>query len=146
MVELKIYLKRKWTDILFYTIFFVLLIGQLQVTLGKPVSLAAFVAVESNSMVPTFERGDILLVLRTDEIREGEIILFRSQFGSPIVHRVIEIKDNGYITKGDNNPTTDQARMGIIKKEQVLAEVFDINGYIFKVPKLGYLSLWIRGR
>lgn len=154
MVELnkiKENIKEKWTDVLFFTIFIILLIGQIQVTLGKPVTLLALVAVESNSMVPTFQRGDILLISRKNQIKEGEIILFDAGVGTPIVHRVIEVVSNEncercFVTKGDNNPVTDEVRLGLIKREQVLAEVVSTNRYIFKLPKLGYLSLWIRGR
>jgi len=65
------------------------------------------VAVESNSMVPTFSRGDILVLqgVPTGQVSVGDIIVFsvREQT-TPIVHRVVEIHDDGTVkTKGDAN-------------------------------------------
>jgi signal peptidase I len=75
------------------------------------------VAVESNSMVPTFYRGDIL-VLRgslAEELDIGDIIVFSPRIqsntvagasgSSPIVHRIVKINPDGsFQTQGDANP------------------------------------------
>ena len=65
------------------------------------------VAVESNSMVPTFACGDILLVkgATQQELKVGDTIVF-SVPGKPvpIVHRIVSINPDGtYQTKGDAN-------------------------------------------
>ena len=64
------------------------------------------VAVESNSMVPTFQKGDILIIqgVQKDDLKKGDIIVFAGSGPVPIVHRVIEINADGtYQTKGDAN-------------------------------------------
>ena len=65
------------------------------------------VAVESNSMVPTFYKGDLLILqgVPTEELAEGDIIVFTPPNRPAIVHRIIELNSDGtFQTKGDANP------------------------------------------
>ena len=64
------------------------------------------VAVESNSMVPTFQKGDILIIqgVVEKELKKGDIIVFSGSGPVPIVHRIVEINSDGtFQTKGDAN-------------------------------------------
>ena len=65
------------------------------------------VAVESNSMVPTFSRGDILVLqgVPSEQLKIGDIIVFSPAPGTtPIVHRIIKLNPDGtFQTKGDAN-------------------------------------------
>ena len=65
------------------------------------------VAVESDSMVPTFQRGDILVLqgVPSENLVVGDIIVFSPQEqATPIVHRIVEINPDGtFQTKGDAN-------------------------------------------
>jgi signal peptidase I len=64
----------------------------------------------SDSMKPEFQRGDIILSQSFDlGVSEGDIITFNainSQYA--ITHRVIEIKGDRIITRGDANPWNDE--------------------------------------
>ena len=66
------------------------------------------VAVESNSMVPTFAKGDMLILQGAPQngLKVGDIIVFiPKEKNMPIVHRIVEINDDGtFQTKGDANP------------------------------------------
>jgi signal peptidase len=74
-------------------------------------------AVVSNSMVPVFYRGDLIVVKGLDcqDIESGDIIVYNNPIRQiPIVHRVVEITRDSqgtlrFITKGDNNGHTDQS-------------------------------------
>ena len=90
------------------------------------------IAILSNSMSPTFTRGDVVIYKDTEKILPGDIIVF--QYGSQIiVHRVIGINEY-YVTKGDANNTVDYIKL---KKE-------DIKGvYQFHIKYLGYPSIWL---
>ena len=65
------------------------------------------VAVESNSMVPTFSRGDILVLqgVPSEQLAVGDVIVFSpGPWQTPIVHRIVEINSDGtFQTKGDAN-------------------------------------------
>lgn len=65
------------------------------------------VAVQSNSMVPTFYKGDLLILQGTpaEALAVNDIIVFSvDERATPIVHRIVKINDDGtYQTKGDAN-------------------------------------------
>lgn len=65
------------------------------------------VAVESNSMVPAFTRGDILILggVPADQLKTGDIIVFSPPgHATPVVHRIMKINSDGsFQTKGDAN-------------------------------------------
>lgn len=73
-----------------------------------------------------FEKGD-LLVVKNDPPQVGDVVIYYRS-GITIVHRVIQINDDGYITKGDNNLGPDSP----VSKEQVGGKV------LFGLPVLGY--------
>jgi signal peptidase I len=69
--------------------------------------------VDGHSMLPTLEGGDLVVIqsLPIRDIKVGNIIVYGppcSAGGESVVHRVVNITDAGLITKGDNNPNTDQ--------------------------------------
>jgi len=65
------------------------------------------VAVQSNSMVPTFYKGDLLILqgVPKESIAVGDIIVFAAdERSTPIVHRIVAINaDGSFQTKGDAN-------------------------------------------
>lgn len=74
----------------------------------------SMVAIGSNSMIPAFAKGDVVIYERVSidkELQEGQIIVFKKD-KKTIVHRLIEIVDIGngekiYYTKGDANADPD---------------------------------------
>lgn len=102
---------------------------------GMPV-----VAVESNSMVPTFSRGDMLILqgLPGDEIRIDDIVVFiPPEKNIPIVHRIIGINEDGtFQTKGDANPK----QLAFEKR----IEYAQIQGrHILTIPFLGWVKIGV---
>lgn len=81
----------------------------------------------SGSMEPTIDVGDLIIVnTKYDELKENDIITFYDEKGSFVTHRIIEIKDGEYVTKGDNNNSEDQ---GTISKNDIVAKyVTRLNG------------------
>ncbi len=98
------------------------------------------VAVLSNSMYPTFSRGDVVVIQKINDenisdIQIGDIIEYELD-GKFVIHRVTQIIDKNnhtYITKGDNNNAEDTKS---VKSDQV-------NGIVkMIVPYVGYPSVW----
>jgi hypothetical protein len=44
-----------------------------------------------------------LIEMKKNEIKEGDIVIFKYKSEIPVIHRVIDFCENGVITKGDNN-------------------------------------------
>lgn len=94
-------------------------------------------SVYSGSMLPILHRGDMIFLVGAAEPKVGDIIVYEFKKDYPIVHRIIEIRDGGYVMKGDANPVTDQQYFGTppVTKSQVKGKV------ILGAPMLGYPKL-----
>jgi signal peptidase I len=85
----------------------------------------------SNSMVPTFQKNDLLIIEINSfsDIKINDIVVFKSTApDNLIIHRVIKIiKDNKrklkIITKGDANPTEDKTPL---KKSNYIGKAIKI--------------------
>lgn len=66
--------------------------------------------VSSNSMVPTFKKGDFIIIKRQTEYAVGDIITYIVREENQtyyVTHRIIEKNEDEYITKGDANNRED---------------------------------------
>ncbi len=98
------------------------------------------VAVESNSMQPTFSRGDILIIQGSgpDQIKQGDIIVFvTTEARAPIVHRVqTRNADGTFQTKGDANS-------GQLTFEKSISPTQILGKEILIIPLLGWVKIFI---
>jgi signal peptidase len=95
-----------------------------------------FSAVVSDSMKPEFQRGDLVLTQAiSKDPQVGDIITFKANgVQNPVTHRVVSIRDNSVITKGDNNPLVDD--YGTTKKD-ILARAIVIEGHPVVLKGIG---------
>lgn len=113
--------------------------------------------VVSGSMEPAFYRGDIVVVQKADfiginefdpeDVQIGDVVVYDAQwFDQPVIHRIIDIKDvNGtkmFKIKGDNNNASDPY---YVTPSQIKEKVVTWGDNLVVIPKVGYLSLWLRG-
>lgn len=103
----------------------------------------------SPSMEPNIRVYDVVVnlsVRNENDIKVGDVITFISNSnvskGLTVTHRVVDIIKNedgslAYFTKGDNNPTADQAT---VNYSSVLGKV------LFKIPQLGRLQFLIANK
>jgi signal peptidase len=115
-----------------------LLLGSL---LGQPVLLGF---VETGSMAPTLAPGDGFVAVPTavdDDIEEGDVVVFHAKEvdgGGLTTHRVVDETEEGYVTKGDANPVTDQdGAEPPVQRGQIKATALQVGGEVVVVPKLG---------
>lgn len=124
---------------IFYVILGVIL--ALLVNQGMAFALSTdmpIVAVESDSMVPTFYKGDILVLqgVPAEQLKVNDIIVFSPpNQETPVVHRIIGINPDGtFQTKGDANP-------GQIWYEKSI-KASQIHGkQIMIIPLLGWIKI-----
>ena len=113
--------------------------------------------VVSGSMEPAFYRGDIVLVEKAnflgiqefnpEDVKVGDVVVYDAAwFDQPVIHRIINITDiNGttmYVIKGNNNDRPDPY---YVKADQIQERVVTLGDNLFVIPKIGYLSIWLRG-
>ncbi|MCQ2970653.1 archaean signal peptidase. Serine peptidase. MEROPS family S26B [Methanobrevibacter gottschalkii] len=113
--------------------------------------------VVSGSMEPAFYRGDIVLVEKADffgihefnasDVKVGDVVVYDAAwYNQPVIHRIINITDiNGttmYVIKGDNNNAPDPY---YVTSSQIKEKVVTVDDNLVVIPKIGYLSLWLRG-
>lgn len=106
---------KKIGNIIFYSIFGILAACFLSImatkfATGKP-SIFGFrpILVVSGSMEPTIKTGSIVIASPIDakDVQIGDIVTYKCK-GATIVHRVIEITDDGlFVFKGDHNQNED---------------------------------------
>jgi len=116
------------------------LVGLLVVLPSLPVSSPVRISyVYSDSMEPTIDTNDGYLLVPAGDINEGDVVTFRSEeHNEHLTHRVAGVNEQGYVTKGDNSPDTDQATgHSYVQKDDVVGEVFSFRGSVVTVPKLG---------
>jgi len=96
----------------------------------------------TGSMEPTIKTGSILYYTKVNQssINKGDVISFK--IGNKVVsHRIYDVTNNGYVTKGDANNGVD-AR--VISYSNILGKVDNIT-----IPYLGYFvktinsNMWI---
>jgi len=93
-------------------------------------------AIESGSMEPMLERGDLIIVKRESDYNVGDVVTFylphRKEY---ITHRIVRIENNMYYTKGDANDSEDN--YGLLLK--------DISGkFKYKIGYLGFGVIFLR--
>lgn len=74
--------------------------------------------VQTGSMEKAISAGDLIIVKLTDEVKINDIITYEFK-GQYITHRIVEVYNNKYITKGDANNTKDKP----IDKKQIIGKV-----------------------
>lgn len=96
----------------------------------------------SNSMVPVYGRGAMVVVQKVSaiDIREGDIVQYESA-GKMVTHRVQQIKPDPakpdelvFITKGDNSPSRDKP----VSQSQIIGIVRSA------IPYIGYPTVWLQ--
>ena len=94
------------------------------------------------------EKADFLGIheFNPEDVQVGDVVVYDAKwFDQPVIHRIIDIKDiNGttmYVIKGDNN---DRADPYYVKASQIQEKVVTLGDNLVVIPKIGYLSLWLR--
>lgn len=110
---------------------------------GAPVQLSY---VYSDSMEPTIGEDDGYVIVPAGDVQPGDIVTFWSpRRDAYVTHRVVRETDGGFVTKGDNNPSTDQASgYSPVTREQIQGEVLTLGGSPVLLPSLGVAIAFVR--
>lgn len=115
-------------DILTGIIFIILIlviISKLQMVISGNDYLTIFgkgiFQVATGSMEPTIKENDIIVVEKEDEYNVNDIITYRKE-NDYITHRIMQINNGNFITKGDANNANDEA----INENMIIGKVVNI--------------------
>jgi signal peptidase I len=92
-----------------------------------------------------FNKGDIMALRgkNPENIEVGQVIVFWSSKGDPIIHRVVKKwQENGayyFQTKGDNNP--DSIRSPGLDETRIREDMI-LGNAVLRIPLLGYIKIW----
>jgi signal peptidase I len=101
--------------------------------LGGQVS---YVMINGISMEPNYHTGDLALVRRQAEYRVGDIVTYHdARLNANIIHRIIDVKGDNFILKGDNNAWIDLYEPTF---DEILGKLW------IYLPRFGTAILWIK--
>jgi signal peptidase len=118
----------------------------LTVTVGIVLGLWRFAVIDTGSMRPTLNPGDVAVLTSEPaaDLHRGQIVAFHPP-GEPhltVTHRAVSVQHTKhgviFLTKGDANNARDQWRAHIVG-DTVWHEAF-------RLPKVGYLAVWSQQR
>ncbi|WP_053361522.1 signal peptidase I [Bacillus sp. FJAT-27251] len=94
----------------------------------------------SNSMQPTFDAGDVILINTEVDPKVNDVITYKHPDGILVTHRAIDmVEENGqnlFVTQGDNNNVKDDL---LIPRKDILGVQKII------VPGAGYIAKFVAG-
>lgn len=112
---------------------FIIILNFISIKSDKAFEIIGFrtYTVLSGSMKPKIQPGDVVVITnkKNNNLKINDIITFKED-NDIVTHRIIDIKDNGYVTKGDNNNSIDS---DIVPFDNVIGKV------LFHIPKIGYV-------
>jgi len=91
--------------------------------------LGLYESTSTLSMVPVITPTTTALVdknISFDEIKKGDIVLFDAGDAGLVSHRVIDIVDEGLVTKGDNNSFDDREWYGLVATDDLIGVVIGV--------------------
>ncbi len=91
--------------------------------------------VQSGSMSPALKTGDVVIIKPVSLYKVNDIITFNSQQNFTVTHRIAQVNNDSFITKGDANPVADQ---NTLRNSDILGKVF------FTIPKIGYFIMFVK--
>ena len=71
---------------------------------------AVYTVAPTGSMKPTLDESSVVTVekIAFAELRQGDIVIYRSLTGTPIIHRLYEQHGDRWLVLGDNNASIDR--------------------------------------
>ena len=96
--------------------------------------------IQSGSMLPELQVGEIIILVKQKKYETEDIITYQTENSYFITHRIVQILDEGYITKGDSNNTEDET---VVKQEQIQGKVIFHSELLGKIYYYRYYLLAI---
>lgn len=112
---------------------------------------SASFTIRGNSMEPLLKHGKSTVKIEHPKraLKKYDVIFYRRENGDFILHRIVGVKKNGFICRGDNQiknefPVKRESIIGIATEYQTNGKSFNINGFSQRLYAfLRVNSVWI---
>ena len=96
-------------------------------------------AITSGSMWPELKKGDLVFIQGIDPrtVEVNDIVVYTNQKNAFTIHRVVELRDDKLVTKGDANNVNDDP----VQYEDIVGRLYKIGNWNTRIPKLGLISI-----
>lgn len=120
----------------------IIVVAILLIPAGSPVQLSY---VSSDSMEPALQEGDGYVLVPAGQVQQGDVVTYRSpRSDEHVTHRVVDVTDDGLVTKGDANDVTDQSTgEPHVQRSAVVGEVLTVAGTVLAIPNLGAATAYV---
>lgn len=68
-----------------------------------------FLIVMTGSMEPTIEKNEFILIKECQTYHTNDVATYLDVYGNLITHRILQIDEQNFITKGDSNEISDES-------------------------------------
>ena len=107
-------------------------------SLNTPYPMAA---ITSGSMWPALNEGDLVFIkggLKKEDLKEGDVVVYRNERGGSFtIHRIVELSENDFTTKGDANFQEDKPT----PYDQLIGKALTLSGKPLHIPYLGSITV-----
>lgn len=104
-------------------------------TYAKVLGFSTAVVV-SGSMEPAISVNDMVVIQEKDNYAEKDVISYVSQSGNLITHRIVDVTDEGFVTRGDANKAIDvEAPVSV---DKVVGKV------VYVIPQVGLFLEYLK--
>lgn len=101
-------LGRGWTALRWIVIVAVATIGWINFGPTAAGGHATYIQVAGQSMLPTFHQGDLVVTRQESSYHVGQVAAYHNgQLHEVVMHRIIAIRGNHFVFRGDNNDFND---------------------------------------
>lgn len=80
----------------------------------------SIVVVTTGSMEPEINAGDLLIISESKNYKIGDIVTYQDNEGFLVTHRIIQINQDTFISKGDSNNLSDEENLNNNIKGKVI--------------------------
>ena len=101
-------------------------------------------AISSNSMWPILKQGDIIFIknIAPEDIKVDDVIVWQQEERGFVIHRVVKIKEDAIITRGDANTAEDPP----VAFEKVVGKMLEFRGNALRIPYLGKITAYVQNK
>ena len=100
----------------------------------------AVYCIMSGSMEPVIHTGSLVYAEPSPTYCRGDIITYYSG-KTAFTHRIVDIQNGCFITKGDANPVPDMEPVG---EEQITGKIKELPFHFYCLPYIGYIQMILR--